>query len=110
MIQDSGGGIFIQRTFQPINTGSVRLSLTPQFFVQKTLSDPSDIADLFGLKARLNATLGPQTAIQGYAVLPTLDSEKLPRLTSGKFTLTSGIKRRQSLHCDTRVQLPRSPL
>ena len=90
---DSGqrGGIFIQRTFQPINTGSIRLSVTPQFFVQKAFSSPSNIADLFGFKTRLNAVLSPQTVIQGYAVLPTLDSEKLPDLLRASLRLRQGL-------------------
>ncbi|MDF5718450.1 MAG: DUF3769 domain-containing protein [Rhizonema sp. NSF051] len=90
---DSGqrGGIFIERTFQPINTESVRLSLTPQFFVQKAFSNPNGITDLFGLKTRLNAVLSPQTVIQGYAVLPTLDSGRLPDLLRASLRLRQGL-------------------
>ncbi|MCV3215067.1 DUF3769 domain-containing protein [Plectonema radiosum NIES-515] len=68
------GGVFIERSFQPFNTEGVRFSVTPQFFVQKAVqSGAGNFASLFGLKARLNATLSPKTRVEGSGILTSLD-------------------------------------
>ncbi len=68
------GGLFIERSFQPFNTDTARFSITPQFFAQKAVSGNADnLAALFGLKARLNATLSPKTVVEGSGVLTSLD-------------------------------------
>lgn len=70
------GGVFVERSFTPINTEQVQLSLTPQFFIQKAIAenggnifDPS----LYGLRARLDATLGSRTSLRGSAAFRTLE-------------------------------------
>ncbi len=70
------GGLFVERAFNPIETEGVRVSLTPQFFVQQALlENGGNIFDpsLYGLKGRLNANLGPQTSVTGSAVFESLD-------------------------------------
>lgn len=70
------GGVFIERGFPILNSGFVQFNIKPQFFIQKAVSgngnspiDPS----VFGLKANLNATPGPRTAITGAATFTSLD-------------------------------------
>ncbi len=70
---DQRGGVFIERSFQPFNTEGVRFSVTPQFFAQKAITGTGNFASLFGLKARLNATLSPKTTVQGSGILTSLD-------------------------------------
>lgn len=68
------GGLFIERSFQPFNTDTTRFTITPQFFAQKAVqSGAGNFASLFGLKARLNATLSPKTVVEGSGVLTSLD-------------------------------------
>ncbi len=68
------GGLFVQRAFELLNTPSVRFSVTPQYFIQKAISDGSfiDPSD-FGLRAKLEGDFGPRTRLEGRAVLTTLD-------------------------------------
>lgn len=70
------GGLFLERSFEPILTDRVRLTLTPQFFLQQAVTgkkngvfDPAN----FGLRAGLDVDLGPRTQIQGNAVFTSLD-------------------------------------
>ncbi|MDJ0736600.1 MAG: DUF3769 domain-containing protein [Nostocaceae cyanobacterium] len=71
---DERGGLFVERSFNPINQEKVIFTLTPQFFAQKAVDEgASDIPALFGLKANLDATLGPQTKVEGKGNLTSLD-------------------------------------
>lgn len=71
---DQRGGLFIERSFKPINTEGATFSLTPQLFVQKAVqSGTGNIASIFGLKSRLNATLSPRTTLQGSGLLTSFD-------------------------------------
>ena len=68
------GGLYVERTFEILNTPAVRFSLTPQYFIQKAISDGSIIdPSVFGVRSRLNAILGPRTTLTGRAVLTTVD-------------------------------------
>jgi hypothetical protein len=76
------GGVFVERTFNPIDTTQVQVSLTPQFFVQQALlENGGNIFDpsLYGLKGRLNATLGPRTSVRGTATFESLELGEIER-------------------------------
>ncbi|MBD2020051.1 DUF3769 domain-containing protein [Leptolyngbya sp. FACHB-36] len=69
------GGLFVERTFEPIRTETVRLSLTPQVYVQQGIFNsggPFDGSN-YGLKGDVDINLGPRTSIRGSAVLTSLD-------------------------------------
>ncbi len=71
---DQRGGVFLERSFQPIDTQQVRWSVTPQFYAQKTVQEGADnIPSLFGLKTNLNATLSPRAVVEGSGVLTSFD-------------------------------------
>lgn len=82
------GGLFVERSFEPISTNQVRLRLTPQFYVQRALSD-SSITDLssYGLKARLDATLSPTTSLTGRATFTTFDPDEIDDETRASLRL-----------------------
>lgn len=92
------GGLFVQRSFEPISNERIRLVLTPQYYIQKSFSEnggsPFD-PSLFGLKAQLNATLSPTTSVQGSAVLRTLD------LNEQRDTLRASLRARQMIGTHT---------
>lgn len=70
------GGLFIERAFNPIDTERVRFRVTPQFFAQEAfLENGGNIFDpaLYGLKSRLDATLGPRTTLAASATFTSLD-------------------------------------
>lgn len=69
------GGLFVERSFNVIDSEAVRLSVTPQVFVQQAITESGGnifSPDLYGVRGSLDATLGPQTTLTGLAVLPGL--------------------------------------
>ncbi|PIG94554.1 DUF3769 domain-containing protein [Gloeocapsopsis sp. IPPAS B-1203] len=69
------GGLFVERSFNVIDSEAVRVSVTPQVFVQQAITESGGnifSPDLFGIRGSLDATLGPQTTLTGLAVLPGL--------------------------------------
>ncbi len=71
------GGLFVEQTFDVVNNPGVRFSLTPQYFVQKAVSGGIIGPSLFGLRANLDAVLGPRTTAVGSLVATTLDPTDL---------------------------------
>ncbi|WP_017316136.1 DUF3769 domain-containing protein [Mastigocladopsis repens] len=71
---DQRGGVYLERSFKPINTPGLSLSVTPQFFAQKAVQGGTgNLASVFGVKSRLNATLSPRTVLEGSGLLTSLD-------------------------------------
>lgn len=73
---DDRGGVYIERNFPIFNADAMQFSVTPQFFVQKSLEggDSSFFdSENFGLKADLRASTGLRNAITGSAILTSLD-------------------------------------
>ena len=71
------GGVYVERTIEILNSPSVRFSVTPQYFIQKAISDGSIIdPSVFGVKARLNATFSPRTTLDGRAVFTSLNPDE----------------------------------
>ncbi|MBW4633387.1 MAG: DUF3769 domain-containing protein [Iphinoe sp. HA4291-MV1] len=71
---DQRGGLFIERSFKPINTEGTTFSIAPQFLVQKAVQgNIGNVPSLFGLKSRLRSTLGPRTTVEGSGLLTSLD-------------------------------------
>ena len=67
------GGLYIERTFEPINTDQKRWVITPQFYVQKALGNGDNVASLFGAKSKLNAVLSPKSVLEGTGELTSFD-------------------------------------
>ena len=68
------GGLFVERSFEPINTPGLRVRITPQYFIQKAVSEGNILGPgVFGARAKLDATLNPRTAVQGSVVLTSLN-------------------------------------
>jgi hypothetical protein len=70
------GGLFIERDINLFPQSPVQFVLTPQFFVQRTFQDRSNIANLFGLRAELSAPITPRTFIRGEGVLTSFDFDR----------------------------------
>jgi hypothetical protein len=74
---DSGdrGGVFIQRAFDLVANPRWSLRVTPQYFVQKALTDGGNPIDPqnFGLKAKLRGSISPRTQLLGNLTLTSLD-------------------------------------
>ncbi|MEO1622298.1 MAG: DUF3769 domain-containing protein, partial [Cyanobacteria bacterium J06632_3] len=62
------GGLFLGRSFPIINNGRTRLSVSPQYFLNRAFSSESDSPiDLnnFGAAAKLRSQLSPRTVLRG---------------------------------------------
>lgn len=88
---DQRGGFFIERNFKPINTETVRLSLAPQFFLQKAVQNSNSFADVFGLRSRLSAVLGPSTTVEGFGLLTSVDLGKIEDNFRGSLRLRQSL-------------------
>jgi len=71
---DERGGLFIERTFTLVRNERVLFQLTPQYFVQRALTD-SNAADpnVFGLRGRLNIKFSDDTFLDANASLTSFD-------------------------------------
>jgi lipopolysaccharide export system protein LptA len=70
------GGLFIFRDFEVLRTPTVRLTLTPQYYIQRgfdrrNLLTPAEL----GISAKLDATLSPTTTLLGQVSLTNLDPD-----------------------------------
>ncbi len=80
--QRERGGVYIYRNFEVYRSDRIRFSLTPQFFLQRAISEGfGNPPELFGIRARFSATVGPRTIIGAAAVVnnfaPELIEEKI---------------------------------
>ena len=78
--QGDRGGLFVQSNFEPISTEAVQLSVTPQFFIQKALTDSNGAIfdpSVYGLRAKLNATVSPKATLLGTANFTSLDPSEI---------------------------------
>lgn len=70
------GGVFVGRSFEPLLTEQSRLTVTPQFFLQRAIEDSNFNLldpDLYGVNVRFNSTFGPLTSLTGLVALTGLD-------------------------------------
>ena len=86
------GGFFAQIPYTVFSSPQARLSVTPQYFIQRgikqgTFLAPSD----FGFLGRLDATLSPRTTIRGRTEFLTLDPTDLENKTRASLRLNQVI-------------------
>ncbi|MTJ55054.1 DUF3769 domain-containing protein [Anabaena sp. UHCC 0253] len=81
------GGLFIERSFEPINTDQTRLIITPQFYVQKAWDNSQNLASLFGVNTKLNAVLSPKTVLEGTGELTSFDLNDVENNLRGSLRL-----------------------
>ena len=94
------GGLFAECAFEVLQNGPVRLSLTPQFYIQRAIEKHGGnplFMDNYGLKARLAATLGQGTRLDGSAIF--LNFDNFPNLAENDFR--GNLRLRQSIGTHT---------
>ncbi|MEG4350359.1 DUF3769 domain-containing protein [Microcoleus sp. LAD1_D5] len=80
------GGLYAECGFEVLQNGPVRLTLTPQIYLQRIVAKNGGnpfSPDSYGLKARLGASLGPRTRLDGSAIF--LSFEDFPNLPEDSF-------------------------
>jgi hypothetical protein len=90
------GGLFAECGFEVLQNGPVRLTLTPQIYLQRIVAKHGGnpfFPDSYGLRARLRASLGPRTRLDGLARF--LSVEDFPNLPENSFR--GNLRLRQSI-------------
>ncbi|MEG4023704.1 DUF3769 domain-containing protein [Microcoleus sp. S13C4] len=80
------GGLYAECGLEVLQNGPVRLTLTPQIYLQRVVAEHGGnpfSPDSYGLKARLGASLGPRTRLDGSAIFLSL--ENFPNLPENSF-------------------------
>ncbi|MEG4247198.1 DUF3769 domain-containing protein [Microcoleus sp. Pol10D4] len=80
------GGLYAECGFEVLQNGPVRLTLTPQIYLQRIVAENGGnpfSPDSYGLKARLGASLGRRTRLDGSAIFLSL--EDFPNLPEDSF-------------------------
>jgi hypothetical protein len=86
------GGVYLERSFDVINTEDARWQIIPQFLVQKIVEGTNDSTeDLFGVKTKLNAVLSSKSTIQGTGELTSFNLNKVEE------NLRASLRLRQTL-------------
>jgi lipopolysaccharide export system protein LptA len=82
------GGFFAEMPLEPLATNdSFRFSITPQFYIQKAITGPDSLSDIFGFKARVSGTVNPTTSFDGGATFTTLNPDTIEDKTRANFML-----------------------
>lgn len=86
------GGLFVERTFEPIATRSTQLRITPQLLIQQVVSNGFNIASpsSYGLRANLTSNLGPTTQLRSAINLRSFDFSR-DDVVRGNLRLIQGL-------------------
>ena len=79
--------MYVERSFEPINTDQKRWTITPQFYVQRAFKDSGNVASLFGVKTKLNAVFSPKTILEGTGELTSFDFDQVENSLRGSLRL-----------------------
>ncbi len=71
---DERGGLYLERSFNVLNTPQASWKVTPQFFAQQAVQNSNGgFPALFGFKSSFNATLSPRSQVRASTSLTSLD-------------------------------------
>jgi len=101
---DKRGGIYIERSFNIVNTDQVNFKITPQYFIQQSLfpdflnlsNETEDNGDalrpsVFGLKLEGDARINERTDFVGKAIFTSLDLNEIENETEANLRLNHQI-------------------
>ncbi|MDP5016020.1 MAG: DUF3769 domain-containing protein [Dolichospermum sp.] len=88
---DKRGGLFVERSFEPINNDQTRWIVTPQFYLQRALKSSENVASLFGVNTKVNAVLSPKTVLEGTGELTSFDFDQLENNLRGSLRLRQAL-------------------
>ncbi len=82
------GGVFFEQNYYPIFNSNFRLTLTPQYFLQRAISGLKPIdSSVFGLKTTIEADVSPNTRLRASAALTGFDTSKIANNFRGKVSV-----------------------
>jgi hypothetical protein len=74
------GGLYLGRRFTPFDSKAFTFSITPQFFIERAISDRNfDLTDpdLYGVSLALQSRIDSKTRLTGFGVLRSFDFPKI---------------------------------
>ncbi len=89
---DERGGIFVESSFYPVFDPRFRVTVTPQYFIQRAVSNLTFIdSSVFGLKTSIEGDLTPDTRIQASAALSSLNLNKFSNNLRAKASINKNV-------------------
>ena len=89
---DERGGIFIESSFYPVFDPRFRVTVTPQYFIQRAISNLTFIdSSVFGLKTSIEGDLTPDTTIKVSAALASLNLNRFSNNLRAKASINKNI-------------------
>jgi hypothetical protein len=87
------GGLFFEQNYYPIYNPNFRLTLTPQYFIQRAISGlkPLD-SSVFGLKTNIEADVSPNTRLRASASLSGFDTSRIANNFRGKASVERDLR------------------
>lgn len=81
------GGVFVERSFEPISNNQTSWIVTPQFYLQRAIEKGENFASLFGVKTKLNTSLAAKTVVEATGELTSFDFNDLETNLRGSLRL-----------------------
>ena len=89
---DERGGIFIESSFYPVFDPRFRVTVTPQYFIQRAISNLTFIdSSVFGLRTNIEGDLTPDTTIQASSSLASFNLNKFSSNLRAKASINKNI-------------------
>jgi lipopolysaccharide export system protein LptA len=89
---DERGGIFVESSFYPIFDPRFRVTVTPQYFIQRAITNVSFIdSSVFGLKTNIEGDLTSDTTVQASASLASLNLNKFSKNLRAKASINKKV-------------------
>lgn len=86
---DERGGVYIERSLYPIFNKDLRLTVTPQYFIQRAITQLKPIdTSVFGVRTKLEANLAPTTTVEASAAITGISTNNLLENTRAKAVVT----------------------
>jgi lipopolysaccharide export system protein LptA len=89
---DERGGIFIESSFYPVFDPRFKLTVTPQYFIQRAISNLNFVdSSVFGLKTSIEGDLTSDTTIQASAALSSLNLNRFSNNLRAKASINKNV-------------------
>ncbi len=75
---DERGGLFVERNFYPIFDRNLRVTITPQYFLQRAITNWKFIdSSVLGVRGSVEANLSPDTSLEASAAIAGIDLSRI---------------------------------
>jgi Protein of unknown function (DUF3769)/Lipopolysaccharide-assembly, LptC-related len=86
------GGVFFEQNYYPIFDSKFRMTITPQYFIQRAITGLKPIdSSVFGVKTSIEANVSPDTTVLASAALSGFDTSRLSNNFRGKISVNQNV-------------------